>query len=1081
MKKLFSIILTLVFILPLAAETLYIDASEIAKEFPDSKLSNVLPLVSESAKSAGIKLVDYNSLNLVPYYYNWGEYTRGKLESEKLEEKKNEIEKTLQKYGNYLSDYMDEYYLEYFLDDSVETSGRDFRSINEYIQYLDEKIAAAKEKEKNLIDPNTCYPRLILKLKKDEFYDNEIYELKIGLYINDEDYYGSRAEINPAYHKDATRRTHLIAKSIEASFPLIKGKSQKLSSPEIIDQRTMTELGTTRSGAAISVAPRSDYSFVMRSRDSIIDYSATWDVKEDLTKKINGSSKYTTWWEPYSPDGKSVLFANQSSPSVIYINEKNSLTGKVQYKFPSASSTLRFSQSGEPYLVDFINRVIYFPQRDGGQIRNMPFTLDRPVGIFCGSDDLMWFQTESMLFGYNTKDKSLKKIVFLKSDSDAKYGILKVLSDNSFLAMEDKGSSIARFSSDGLLLWTMPISDSLKYSVCCGAGYGMYFFYDAISNIFWRLAESDAKLPATLVLMKKNSKNLENATLTEMAEIYHANADVLYEAGSYASALEYYTKYLEISPADPDATEKKLMAEVAINKKTAAEKSEEALNLYDEYGEETARPVYQEAMKLLEKLRKQVPWDEEVQEAYADLKNTFSPEDGFSQAAIPSVSVTDFDLAALFPVLMNVYATNPAGFIKIKNNGSTAIKNLSVSAYVRKYMDFPSKGNTVSSLAPGAEATLEISTILNKKVLQVAENTVLQMQFTIAWEENGVSKNFSLTRPVTLYKKSAMTWDDTAMLSCFVQPNDPTVAAFAFNALSKKEGELISTNFTKAIALSNAIGAIPLTYVADPVTPISQIIDITYSVDTVRFPAETLSLKGGDCDDMTTLFCSLLESAGIPTALITTPGHIFAAFDTGLKENSAWKNLNEPYCTISIDGHVWIPIETTILYEGFETAWKYASKEISENEYEYTPLHDAWKIYSSAANPDDQKNIAFSSDTLGKLNKKSLAEVKNQLALALKKISSGSPTELNAVAKLWYSIGEKQTAVKILSTITEKAPNYRQAYSNLAAVYLELGMEDEATEVRARAKRIVGTETASTINVEATSRASDSSSFDWKD
>ena len=1068
MKKILPFIFTCIFIFPIEAETLYIDASSMAEDFPESNLETILPMISESAKSNGIELVDYSSLNLVPYQNVWGSYERCELESERLTKEKTRQKESFAQMSRY------------GFETTVFTDAGEMNE-SEYTEYMDKRIAEAKEKEKNLIDPLTCFPRVILKLEKDDFYDGTIYELNINYKASQEEYYSQMVRINPVFHKNPEGVSDLLAKSIESVFPLVCGKSQKKQSPEIIDQRTMSELGSTRSGAAISVAPRSDYSFVMRMRNSIVDYSATWDVKEDLTKKINGGSSYTTFWEPYSPDGKSVLFANQSSPSVIKMSEKNSISGKVQYKFPAASSTLRFFPSGEPYLLDKINKVVYLPKRDGGQLYNMPFALIMPSAIMCGPDDILWFQGESMIFGYSSRDGSLKKIVMLEPVKDTSYGLVKALPDGSFLCMDGENCSLARFSSDGLLMWTMQISDSLKYSVCCGAGYGMYFFYDAISNTFWRLAETDAKLPATLVAMKGNGKNRENSTLTELAEMYKANADLLYENGSYASALEYYTKYLEISPADPDAAEKKLMSEVALNKKTAAEKSEEALNLYDEYGEETARPAYQEAMKLLEKLKKQVPWDEEVQEAYADLKNAFSPDDGFTQAVIPSVSVSSFDFTALFPVLMNVYATNTAGFIKVKNNGGSTIKNLSVSAYVRKYMDFPSKGNTVSSLDPGAEETLEISTILNRKVLQGSENTVLQMQFTISWEENGSSKSFSLTRPITLYKKSAMTWDDTAMLSCFVQPNDPTVSAFAFDALSQKEGELISTNFTKAFALSNAIGAIPLTYVADPSTPISQIIDVTYSVDTVRFPSETLSLKGGDCDDMTTLFCSLLESAGIPTALITTPGHIFAAFDTGLKESVAWQNLESPYCTLSTDGHVWIPIETTILHEGFDAAWRYASKEISENTYECTPLHDAWSIYASAANPDEKNSVSFSSGTLSELNKKSLSEVKKQLTLALKKISTGSPTELNSVAKLWYSIGEKQTAVKILAAITEKAPNYRQAYSNLAALYQDLGMEDEASEIKARAKRITGTETASTISVEESSRASDLSGLDWKD
>ena len=37
----------------------------------------------------------------------------------------------------------------------------------------------------------------------------------------------------------------------------------------------------------------------------------------------------------------------------------------------------------------------------------------------------------------------------------------------------------------------------------------------------------------------------------------------------------------------------------------------------------------------------------------------------------------------------------------------------------------------------------------------------------------------------------------------------------------------------------------------------------------------------GDCDDSTALYCSLLESVGIKTALIQLPNHVLMAFDLG--------------------------------------------------------------------------------------------------------------------------------------------------------------------------------------------------------
>ena len=46
-------------------------------------------------------------------------------------------------------------------------------------------------------------------------------------------------------------------------------------------------------------------------------------------------------------------------------------------------------------------------------------------------------------------------------------------------------------------------------------------------------------------------------------------------------------------------------------------------------------------------------------------------------------------------------------------------------------------------------------------------------------------------------------------------------------------------------------------------------------------PAQLLASRTGDCDDMSVLYCALLENLGVPTAFLDGPGHILMLFDTG--------------------------------------------------------------------------------------------------------------------------------------------------------------------------------------------------------
>lgn len=71
------------------------------------------------------------------------------------------------------------------------------------------------------------------------------------------------------------------------------------------------------------------------------------------------------------------------------------------------------------------------------------------------------------------------------------------------------------------------------------------------------------------------------------------------------------------------------------------------------------------------------------------------------------------------------------------------------------------------------------------------------------------------------------------------------------------------------------------------------------------------------------LYATLLESSGISTAVITTPGHIFVTFDSGMVPADA-ASLFEQDDSYVHSGTVWIPMETTALSDGFVSAWQTA-------------------------------------------------------------------------------------------------------------------------------------------------------------
>jgi len=94
-------------------------------------------------------------------------------------------------------------------------------------------------------------------------------------------------------------------------------------------------------------------------------------------------------------------------------------------------------------------------------------------------------------------------------------------------------------------------------------------------------------------------------------------------------------------------------------------------------------------------------------------------------------------------------------------------------------------------------------------------------------------------------------------------------------------------------------------------------------VDSISLPRNTLKNLTGDCDDLTVLYCALLETVGIESAYITIPGHIYAALNTKVPSRSFQKVHPDKNMTMNINGELWAPVEITMIgTHDFLSAWR---------------------------------------------------------------------------------------------------------------------------------------------------------------
>lgn len=185
-------------------------------------------------------------------------------------------------------------------------------------------------------------------------------------------------------------------------------------------------------------------------------------------------------------------------------------------------------------------------------------------------------------------------------------------------------------------------------------------------------------------------------------------------------------------------------------------------------------------------------------------------------------------------------------------------------------------------------------------------------------------------------------WDGVvANLSYFVKRDYDFSSVYSKNIFERHKESIDSAAmelkvFQKVKTLFNEF-AKNMVYVSDPRS----------DVEHVQFPNETIKLKGGDCDDFSVCFSSLLESIGIETAFVDYKNpdgvsHVNLLINTGLKPGQSsliTNNDKKVFVRKSSNGidQVWIPLETTSL-NNFDVAWSVASDKFEKEALEQLGL-----------------------------------------------------------------------------------------------------------------------------------------------
>ncbi|HPE37665.1 MAG TPA: tetratricopeptide repeat protein, partial [Spirochaetales bacterium] len=297
--------------------------------------------------------------------------------------------------------------------------------------------------------------------------------------------------------------------------------------------------------------------------------------------------------------------------------------------------------------------------------------------------------------------------------------------------------------------------------------------------------------------------------------------------------------------------------------------------------------------------------------------------------------------------------------------------------------------------------------------------------------------------------RNAMTWDDDRKAAAFVTAKDPAVLGFAKNVASMVRADTtsqaLSAEFRTALGVFHALKAYGVGYAIDPNTPFESLSEKNDEVDFLQFPGQTLSYRAGDCDDLSVLYAALLESVGVEAALVTVPGHIFVAFNSGLTPENAARAFSDSSGTIVRDDKVWVPVEVTMVKDGFVRAWSVAATEwrdgLARDQAGFYPIREAWKTYEPVGFSEGGVMVALpSQDVLlnsyrSELDKFSRNQIVARVASLQAQIKSGKDADraANRLGILYAQFGLLDDAMAQFSYAINKT-GLREAMVNMGNV-----------------------------------------------
>jgi len=400
------------------------------------------------------------------------------------------------------------------------------------------------------------------------------------------------------------------------------------------------------------------------------------------------------------------------------------------------------------------------------------------------------------------------------------------------------------------------------------------------------------------------------------------------------------------------------------------------------------------------------------------------------------LKIIDVQIDPVYPILYGYYDENPLGTVTVQSKERGTIKDLKVSLFIPEYMDQPKVSRVEKDLKFGDLVDVPLYALLKDDILEVTEDgKKVAGEIRISYSLRGGDSDVDEAATFQVQNRNSLVWTDDRKAASFVTAKDNTVQKFAktvAGVVRDSSSSAVDLNFRTALAMYELLGLYGMSYVVDPDSSYSELSENGAAQDYVQFPAQTLEYKAGDCDDLSILYCSLLQAVNVDTAFITVPGHIFTAFKLSLSPDEAARLFTDSSEFLEIEGEAWIPVEATVMDQGFLEAWRSGMRQVREftekDALAIYPVQEAWGKYIPVTSPivpselsipaegRISRNLESGMDTIVRL------EVQDRVKMLERQIrdSNNNPALINKLAVLYARFGLLDDALQQLDRITRR-------------------------------------------------------------